>query len=190
MQVCVFSGSSPGANPAYQRAAEVLGKTIGNDGHTLIYGGGDVGLMAVVADAALAAGADVVGVITEDLVQREVAHRGLTELIVLPSMHERKMAMFERSDAVVALPGGLGTLDELFEILTWAQLGIHQMPCGLLNVAGYYDRLLEFLDHTVDARFMSAANRSLLMNESEPSALLARFGDYVPIATEKWLDRD
>ncbi len=170
--VCVFSGSSDGARPAFASAADELGRAVAERGLRLVYGGGRVGLMGRVADAALAAGGAAVGVIPRSLARREVAHEGLTELHVVETMHERKALMAGLSDAVVALPGGLGTLDELFETLTWNQLGLQSMPCGLLDADGFWSPLLAMLDHAVTEGFVSAALRDLLSAASEPAALL------------------
>lgn len=160
--VCVYCGSQAGGRPAYARAAAALGEAIARDGLTLVYGGGRVGLMGVVADAALAAGGRVVGVIPRLLVRKEVAHAGLAELVVTGSMQERKAKMAGLSDAFVALPGGIGTLDELFEMWTWAQLGLHAKPCALINTEGYYDHLVGFLDRAVEEGFLRPGIRSLL----------------------------
>src|SRR5215207_8224445 len=160
--VCVFCGSSSGASPAYGEAARALGAHLAREGLTLVYGGASVGTMGVVADAALAAGGRVVGVIPRGLVAREIAHPGLTELVVVDSMHERKAAMADRADAFVALPGGLGTLEELFEVWTWGLLGIHAKPVALLDADGFYDPLLAFLDRAVDEGFVRAAQRAML----------------------------
>ena len=161
--VCVFSGSSPGARPSYTETATALGREIAERGLRLVYGGASVGLMGAVADAALAAGGEVVGVIPQHLMDREVAHDGLTELRVTGSMHERKALMADLADGFVALPGGLGTLEELAEILTWSQLGLQSKPCGLLDVDGFFDPLLAFLDHTVTERFVSTEHRALVL---------------------------
>ncbi len=170
--VCVFSGSNDGARPAYAAAAADLGREIAARGLGLVYGGARVGLMGAAADAALAAGGTVVGVIPRSLMRREVAHDRLTELHVVETMHERKALMAERSDAVVALPGGLGTLDELFEQLTWTQLGLAHTPCGLLDTERYWGPLLAMLDHAVAEGFVGAQHRDLVTASSEPAALL------------------
>ena len=187
--VCVFCGSSPGASPVYAEAATHLGRTIAGRGLTLVYGGGHVGLMGVVADAALGAGGRVVGVIPEALEARELAHRGLTDLRVVGSMHERKALMSELADGFIALPGGIGTLEEWFEVWTWSQLGIQRKPCGLLNVAGYYDHLLAFLDHVTAQRFLATDHRAMVLVDDDAGRLLDRFAGYRPPHTEKWLDR-
>lgn len=188
--ICVFAGSSAGRLPTYAEAAATLGREISGRGMRLVYGGGKVGMMGVVADAALAAGAEVIGVIPETLMRREVAHDGLTELRVVRSMHERKALMDELSDGVVALPGGLGTLEELFEMLTWSQLGLHAKPCGLLNADGYYDALLRFLDHVQHEGFVQARHRGLLLCATGAAALLDEMAVWRAPAVERWLDRD
>lgn len=170
--ICVYCGSRVGLRPAHREVALELGKCIAQHGLRLVYGGGNLGLMGVLADAVLSAGGEVIGVIPEILVQKEAAHRALTQLFIVPSMHERKAQMAERSDAFIALSGGLGTLDELFEILTWAQLGFHQKPCGLLNINGYYDHLIAFLDHAVAEGFVKSSHRDALLVSDSPSALL------------------
>jgi uncharacterized protein (TIGR00730 family) len=187
--ICVFCGSSQGNDPAYEDAAHSLGETLAEAGITLVYGGGHVGLMGVVANAALASGGEAVGVIPRSLVEREISHNGLTDLHVVGSMHERKAMMSELSEGFIALPGGTGTLEEFFEVLTWAQLGEHGKPCGLLNIAGYYDPLLAIFDHMVDKGFLSETNRSIVIVETEPAALLARFEEYEPPKTPKWIDK-
>ena len=170
--VCVYCGSRPGVNPAYAEAAHELGTRLAHAGIGLVTGGGNVGLMGVVADAALAAGGTAIGVIPQALLDREVGHEGMTELRVVQTMHERKAAMATLADAFVALPGGLGTLEEITEVLTWAQLGLHTKPCGLLNVDGYYTPLVAFLDHAVAEGFVHAERRADLLVESTPGALL------------------
>jgi len=188
--VCVFSGSSPGARPSYAEAAGALGREVAARGLRLVYGGASVGLMGAVADAALAAGGEVVGVIPQHLVDREVAHTGLTDLHVTGSMHERKALMADLADGFVALPGGLGTLEELAEILTWSQLGLQSKPCGLLDVEGFFDPLLAFLDHTVTERFVSEEHRALVLAADRPDVLLDRLAGWrTATAASKWLDR-
>jgi uncharacterized protein (TIGR00730 family) len=189
-RVCVFSGSSPGAREAYAASAAALGRELVRRGLGLVYGGAHVGLMGVLADAVLEAGGDVVGVIPAALVEYEVAHTGLADLRVTNSMHERKATMAELSDAFVALPGGLGTLEELFEVLTWAQLGFHGKPCGVLNVGGYYDGLLRFLDHSVAERFVKPAHRGLVLAAEAPAPLLDLMAAHQAPSDGKWLDRD
>ena len=188
--VCVFSGSSPGARPSYAAAADALGREIASRGLRLVYGGASVGLMGTVADAALAAGGEVVGVIPQHLVDREVAHPGLTELRVTTSMHERKALMADLSDGFVALPGGFGTLEELAEILTWSQLGLQSKPTALLDVEGFFEPLLTFFDHTVTERFVSEQHRALVLSSTDPVDLLDRLAEWQPEGTvTKWLAR-
>jgi uncharacterized protein (TIGR00730 family) len=170
--VSVYCGARHGVRPAYTDAARTLGAAIGARGWQLVYGGGKVGLMGELADATLAAGGRVVGVIPESLMRREVGHRGLHELHVVPTMHQRKQMMAERADVFIALPGGIGTLEELYEVWTWRQLGYHDQPIGLLNVDGYYDALLQFMQHTVAEGFLSAAQREVLRVGVAPEALL------------------
>ncbi|HEY9237544.1 MAG TPA: TIGR00730 family Rossman fold protein [Burkholderiaceae bacterium] len=184
LSVCVYCGSRPGALPAYADAARAVGTEIGRRGWQLVYGGGRAGLMGVVADAALAAGAPVVGVIPSSLMDRELGHAGLNELHVVETMHQRKTLMAERSDAFIALPGGIGTFEELFEVWTWRQLGYHDKPLGLLNAAGYYDALLGFLSHGERQGFMTPAQGALLQVDADPVALLDRIGALAPHATD------
>jgi uncharacterized protein (TIGR00730 family) len=174
VNICVYCGSRPGRTSEHADSARRLGIRLGEERHTLIYGGGHVGLMGIVADATLIAGGSVVGVIPESLMRREVGHRHLTELHVVPDMHVRKRMMAERADAFLALPGGIGTMEELFEVWTWRQLGYHDRPIGLLNVGGYYDSLLSFLDRTVDDGFLDIAQRQLPMVDTDPDRLLDR----------------
>lgn len=178
--LCVFCGSRPGARPGYTAAAQALGRGLAARHWKLVYGGGKVGLMGAVADAARQAGAWVTGVIPESLMQREVGHRGLDELIVVPSMHVRKQTMAERASAFVALPGGLGTFEELFEIWTWRQLGYHQCPIALLNTDGYYDAMLGFIDSTVREQFVYDTQAQMLIVDSDPEALLDRVAQALP----------
>jgi len=171
-RICVFAGSSPGGRPGYRTAAEALGRTLATRGVGLVYGGARVGLMGTLADAVLAGGGQVIGVIPEALVAKEVAHNGLTELRVVFSMHERKAAMADLSDGFIAIPGGWGTLEELFEVLTWGQLGLHQKPCGLLNVENYFDGLLSFTDHMVNEGFVRRENSAMISVSNDPAALV------------------
>jgi uncharacterized protein (TIGR00730 family) len=187
--LCVFCGSSPGARREYANAARAMGRTLAARGIRLVYGGGHVGLMGVLADATLAAGGDVVGVITEGLQLREVGHRGLPDLRVVPSMHERKALMAMMSDAFVALPGGAGTLDEFFEAWTWTQLGIHRKPVGVLNTDGFFNPLLTFIDHAVAERFIRAEYRDLIVVASQPDELLDGLDAVALPTTDKWIDR-
>jgi len=186
----VFTGSSPGAEPIYRAAATGFGREIVARGYGLVYGGGRVGLMGAVADAVLAAGGSVVGVIPRSLMGKEVAHEGLDDLEIVGSMHDRKRRMAEMASAFVALPGGMGTLEELSEVMTWAQLGIHSKACGLLNVRGYYDSLLAYLDHAVAQRFLRAEHRAILQVAGSPPALFDLLERYEPIHVGKWMDRD
>jgi uncharacterized protein (TIGR00730 family) len=172
MRICVFCGSSPGRGDSYGEAAAGLGRLLAKRGIGLVYGGASVGTMGIVADAALAAGGEVVGVIPQALVDREVAHAGLTDLQIVPDMHQRKATMADLSDGFVALPGGAGTMEELFEVWTWALLGLHAKPIGLLDVNGFYDPLAAMLDHMVTEGFLSSANRDLVCLESDPTLLL------------------
>jgi uncharacterized protein (TIGR00730 family) len=183
LSICIYCGSRLGELPAYAEAARAVGHEIGRRGWQLVYGGGRAGLMGVVADAALAAGATVVGVIPQSLMGRELGHRGLTELHVVETMHQRKMMMAERSDAFLALPGGIGTFEELFEVWSWRQLGYHDKPLGLLNVARYYDALLGFLRQSVGHGFMSEVQTDLLQVGCEPLPLLQRLGELAEQAT-------
>jgi uncharacterized protein (TIGR00730 family) len=185
--ICVFCGSSVGSSPIYVDAAERTGRLLASLGISVVFGGGGVGLMGALADATLDAGGDVIGVIPEQLVRRELGHRELSELLIVVSMHERKATMAELSDAFIALPGGPGTLEEFCEIWTWAQLGIHAKPVGLLNVDGYYSTLLRFLDEMCDKGFISQQNRDLILVESDPAALLDRLGSYQPEHVPAWL---
>jgi uncharacterized protein (TIGR00730 family) len=187
--VCVFCGSSQGLDPAYTEAARSLGRTLAEANIRLVFGGGHVGLMGAVSNAALEAGGEVIGVIPRSLVERELAHAGLTDLRIVGSMHERKAMMSDLSEGFITLPGGTGTLEEFFEVLTWAQLGEHEKPCGLLNVAGYYDPLLAVFDHMIDKGFLSESNRALVLVESEPERLLWGIERYQPPKTAKWIDR-
>jgi len=176
---CVFTGSRHGARPEYSDAAKVLGRALVARGYGLVYGGGNVGLMTVTADTVLELGGHVTGVIPNSLVSKEVVHRGLTDLRVVQSMHERKALMAELSDGFIAMPGGIGTMEEFFEVLSWAQLGLHDKPCGLLNVAGYYDPLIQFLDHAVADDFLKPKHRVLLIVEKEPARLLDHFEEFL-----------
>ena len=187
--VCVFCGSNFGRSDAYAEAAAATGRALAGRGLRLVYGGAKVGLMGALADAALGAGGEVVGVIPTALVELEVAHPGLTELRTVKSMHERKALMADLSDGFMALPGGAGTLEELFEIWTWAQLGHHRKPVGVLNVAGFFDRLLAFLDHQAGERFMRPEHRAILLADTDPAGLLGRFESYEAPVVEKWIRR-
>jgi uncharacterized protein (TIGR00730 family) len=187
--VAVYCGSNRGADPAYARAADALGRELAGRGIRLVYGGGHVGLMGVVADAVLRSGGQVHGVITQALQGKELAHRGLTTLTVVETMHERKAVMADAAGAFVMLPGGYGTLDEFFEALTWTQLGIHDKPCGVLDVAGYFAPLRDLLDASTREGFVAPAHRDLVITESDPALLLDRLAAWTPVAVSKWLDR-
>jgi uncharacterized protein (TIGR00730 family) len=184
-RICVFCGSSPGGNPEYLQAARALGHTLARKQVGLVYGGARVGTMGKVAESVLEMGGEVIGVIPQALVEREIAFTGLADLRVVSSMHERKALMAELSDGFIALPGGLGTLEEFFEVLTWAQLGIHPKPCGVLNVRHYYERLIDFLDHMVAEKFVEMEHRTMILVEEEPERLLERFETYQPPVTDK-----
>ncbi len=186
--VCVYCGSSPGRLEAYSTAARALAKALVDRNIRLVYGGASVGIMGLVADTVLQLGGQAVGVIPEALVRKEIAHKHLTELHITHSMHDRKSMMAELSDGFIALPGGIGTLEELFEIWTWAQLGLHDKPCGLLNVEGYFDALITFLDHAIAEQFVQPAQGSRLLVEGSAGSLLDRFLAYVPPATTKWIE--
>jgi uncharacterized protein (TIGR00730 family) len=187
-RLAIFCGSNPGARPEYMEAARSLGRLLAQRGIGIAYGGSNVGMMAALADAMMDELGDVIGVIPRMLVEREVANRGLDDLRIVESMHERKALMAELADGFIALPGGIGTLEEFFETWTWAQLGMHAKPCGLLNVAGYFDPLLQFLDHAVTEKFVRDVHRSMVVVESDPAALLARFESYEPPRVVKWIN--
>jgi uncharacterized protein (TIGR00730 family) len=185
--VCVFCGSNSGARDSYAAAAREVGRTLAARGLRLVYGGAAVGLMGALADGALEAGGEVIGIIPGALVEREIAHRGLTEIRQVESMHARKALMSDLSDAFLTLPGGAGTLEELFEVWTWGQLGHHRKPVGLLNVDGYFDRLLAFLDHQSEERFMRREHRDMLLAEADIGTLLDRFARYEAPVVDKWI---
>ncbi len=187
-RICVFCGSAAGAKPAYRDAARRLGGLLAQRGLGLVYGGGNIGLMGIIADAALEAGAEVDGVIPRPLEAKELAHGGLTRLHVVGSMHERKAMMADLADGFIAMSGGMGTLEETAEILTWSQLGLHRKPCGLLDVEGYWRPLVEFLDHAVTERFLRPEHRRLVLVEPDPEALLARLVEWHGPRVEKWID--
>jgi uncharacterized protein (TIGR00730 family) len=188
--LCVYCGSNPGRNPVYAAAVHELARELVDRNISLVYGGAKVGLMGLLADSVLKEGGRVTGVIPEALVEKEIAHHGLTELRVTRSMHERKTIMAEISDGFMALPGGIGTLEELFEVWTWAQLGFHNKPCGLLNIAGYFNDLCAFLDHTVAEQFVKAPHRTMLYVESSAKLLLDGFNAYIPPVVTKWVSPD
>lgn len=189
MRLCVFCGASKGSDPAYLATARALGTALAEAGIELVYGGAAIGLMGAIADATLAAGGIVRGVIPQALLDKEIAHRGLTELKVVGSMHERKAAMADLADGFVALPGGLGTFEELFEVWTWAQLGWHQKPCALLDVNGFYTKLASFLDDVVERGFVQQPHRDMLIVERTPEALLRALAAYRPPIQPKLIER-
>jgi uncharacterized protein (TIGR00730 family) len=188
-RICIFTGSSPGAQLDYADAARQIGRLMFERGYGLAYGGGNVGLMSVVADTVLEQRGNVIGVIPELLVDKELAHRGLSELRIVKSMHERKAVMAELSDGFMGLPGGIGTMEEFFEVLSWAQLSLHDKPCGLLNVRGYYQHLIHFLDHAVGQGFLKPKHRSLLIVDEEPERLLDRFEEFIAARTTRRFER-
>jgi uncharacterized protein (TIGR00730 family) len=187
--ICVFCASSPGADPRYVEGARAFGSLLAQSGRRIVYGGGNTGLMGALADGALSAGGEIVGVMPRHLVEREVAHRGLTQLDIVSSMHERKARLAEMADAFVALPGGLGTLEEFTEIWTWGQLGLHRKPYGILDVAGYYAPLLAFLDHALAQGFVRPEHRAMVHVSDDPAALLDAMEHAPPPALPKYLDR-
>jgi uncharacterized protein (TIGR00730 family) len=188
-RLCVYCGSRPGNQPDYTEAAENLARVLVRRNIEVVYGGASVGTMGVLANTVLAEGGHVIGIIPQSIVDMEVVHRGVSDLRVVTSMHERKALMAELSDGFIALPGGLGTLDEVFEILTWGQLGLHQKPCGLLNIRDYYRGLIDFLDHAAAERFITDVHRAMLLVEEEPERLLEHFERYRAPAVAKWVDR-
>lgn len=188
-RLCVFTGSRPGALPEYARAAQELAGEILERKLVLVYGGSTVGLMGILADAVLEGGGEVIGVIPEGLFSKEVPHTGLTEIHMVKSMHERKQVMSDLADGFVALPGGVGTLEELTEIYTWGQLGLHRKPCGLLNIEGYYTHLIRFLDHAVHEGFLEPTQRHTLLVAEDPRKLLDEFEGYRAPHLDRWLDR-
>ncbi|MEO8027401.1 MAG: TIGR00730 family Rossman fold protein [Bryobacteraceae bacterium] len=188
-RLCVFCGSSSGRDPVYAESATLIGRQLAARGIGLVYGGGNVGLMGVVADACLQSGGSVIGVIPRSLLEKEVGHRGLTQLHVVETMHERKALMADLADGFLAMPGGYGTWDEFCEILTWCQLGLQRKAFGLLNVKGYYDPFLALADHAVQEGFLRPVHRGLVLTDQDPVALLDRLIDYAPPVVDKWLDR-
>jgi uncharacterized protein (TIGR00730 family) len=188
-RLCVFCGSSFGVNPAYVKAARDLGNVIAKRNICLVYGGARVGLMGEIASTVIRAKGEVIGVIPKDLVHKEVAHSGLSELCIVESMHERKALMAELSDGFIALPGGFGTIEEIFEVITWAQLSFHDKPCGFLNINGYYDHLIKFLDHSVKENFIVPEHRAMIIIDDDPESLLDKFSKYEPprIDKAKWI---
>lgn len=188
-RVCVFCGSSFGVNPAYAKAANDLGNAIAKRNICLVYGGARVGLMGEIASTVIRAKGEVIGVIPKDLVEKEVAHGNLSDLRIVGSMHERKSLMAELSDGFIALPGGFGTIEEIFEVITWAQLSFHDKPCGFLNINGYYDHLIKFLDHSLEKNFIVPEHRAMIIIDDDPESLLDKFLNYVPpkIDKAKWI---
>jgi uncharacterized protein (TIGR00730 family) len=189
MNLCIFCGSAVGARASYTEAAQRLGALLAKRGIGLVYGGGNVGLMGVIADTVMAAGGTVIGVMPRNLIAREIGHAGITELRVVDTMHQRKALMADLSSAFIALPGGYGTFDEFFEVVTWTQLGLHRKGCGLLNIDGYYDPFVAMLDRAVAEGFIKPENRALVLDDVSPDRLLDRVLAFHPPATEKWLDR-
>ena len=189
-RICVYCGANPGRNPAYAEAAKTLGSALASNGIGLVYGGGGQGIMGAVADGVLAEKGEVIGIIPKDLMPKENPRKDLAELKIVDSMHERKSTMAKMADGFVALPGGLGTLEELFEVWTWAQLGFHRKPCALFNVSCYYDPLIDFLDQAVDEGFVKAKYRAMLIVEQEPMELISQLRSYRPPEVTRWLDRE
>ena len=189
-RICVFCGSNAGSDPVYVEAARDLGRLFAREGVGLVYGGGSVGLMGELADSVLASGGEVIGVIPHALWAREVGHRGLTDIRIVDTMHERKAMMADLADAFIALPGGLGTLEEIFEIWTWAQLGLHAKPVGFLDVDGFYAPLMQFLDRAMRERFLREEHRAIAVIERDPAELLHKFDHWQPPKVEKWITRD
>lgn len=187
--ICVYAGSSPGAKPIFRDHAVQLGRELARQQMTLIYGGASVGLMGIVADAVLAEGGAVTGVITQALVDHEISHKGLTNLEIVEGMHDRKGGMSDLADGFIMLPGGFGTLEEFFEVVTWTQLGIHQKPCGILDVDGFFNPLFEIIDRAVEDRFMRIEHAQIVRRSSDPAELISLLSDYRPVVIEKWLDR-
>lgn len=189
-RICVYCGSSEGNDPGFKAAARALGRAMLEKDIGLVYGGAQIGIMGEIADTVINGGGEVIGIMPKSLADREIYHTGLTELKIVNSMHERKAMMADLSDGFIALPGGLGTIEEIFEVLTWAQLGFHRKPCALLNALGYYDHLSAFLNHTVDQGFVNKASRSMIITEADPIRLIQRFETYEAPVVNKWIDRD
>ena len=189
-RICVYCGSSPGRRPEYLQAAAELGRRLASRRIGLVYGGAGIGVMGAIADAVLNAGGEAIGIIPEALAVKEVAHAGLTEQHIVHSMHERKALMAQKSDGFIALPGGWGTFEEIFEALTWAQLGFHEKPCGLLNIEGYFNNLFAFLEHAIDEQFVKPIYREMLILEQDADVLLERFDHYRAPRVRKWLRPD
>ncbi|MGD9212438.1 MAG: TIGR00730 family Rossman fold protein [Desulfobacteraceae bacterium] len=187
-RICVFCGSNSGIRTEYRKAAKKLGQILVSKNFGLVYGGASVGIMAVVADTVLAKGGEVIGVMPQFLVEKEVAHKNLSDLRIVDSMHARKLLMAELSDGFIAMPGGFGTFDEFFEVLTWGQLRMHNKPCGILNTCQYYSHLLNFLDYAVTEKFIGPPHRSMILVDENPQTLLEKFETYQPPDVKKWLD--
>lgn len=185
--ICVYCGSSPGTTDSYAAGARRLAAQLVGENLNLVYGGGNIGLMGIVADEVMRLGGQVTGVIPQALLDKEVGHKGLSQLHVVKNMHERKAMMAELSDAFIAMPGGIGTLEELFEVFTWSQLGFHEKPLGLLNIDGFYDGLMTFLEHTVSQGFLRPVHLDILFKEDDPAVLLQKFQGYQPVHLKKWL---
>lgn len=184
-RICVYCGSSPGSHPEYMKMAELLGQELAKQRIDLVYGGGSVGMMGILAGETHKNGGHVIGVITRHLMDMEVGYTDLTDLRVVDTMHERKAMMADLADGFIALPGGFGTMDEMFEVLTWAQLNIHSKPCGFLNVNGYFDKLIDFIDHMIDQQFVSDTCQSLLLKDDTPNGLIRQFREYRPLFRDK-----
>ena len=189
-KICVYCGSSLGRSEAYQNTAIVLGKELARQNITLVYGGASVGIMGILADTVLEYGGEVIGVIPKDILAKEVGHNGLTELHIAENMHERKKLMETLSDGFIALPGGMGTLEELFEVLTWGQLGFHHKPIALMNVAGYYDHLIKHMEHSVQESYVRPEHTKMLMIDDDPASLIKQMNDYQPPVVSKWIKDD
>jgi len=189
-RICVFCGSSAGNDLAFRQAAQALGQALVQQNITLVYGGGNIGLMGVIADQVMRAGGQAIGVIPRQLVEKELAHQGITELRIVGSMHERKALMADLAEGFIALPGGYGTVEEFSEVLTWGQLGLHSKPMGMLNVSGYFDHLLRFLDHAVEVRLLNAEHRRLVLESDRVEVLLQRMADWQATPTARWIQPD
>ena len=187
-RICVNCGSNPGFHKEYMETASILGELLAEKGIELVYGGAGVGMMGAVAEGVMKNGGKVIGIIPESFADK-VANNNLTELHIVPTMHERKKMMFDLSDAFIALPGGMGTIEEIFELLTWAQLGLHTKPCGFINVCSYYDKLFEFLDHSVEQLFVKQEHREMILMSTDPEDLLDKFEQYNAPLVEKWINR-
>lgn len=188
--LCIFCGSNKGNNGSYKQAAEDLAKLLVKEDIALVYGGASIGLMGILADEVLKRNGKVYGVMPKSICRKEIGHAGLTELFIVNSMHERKQKMYDLSDGFIAMPGGIGTVEEFFEILTWSQLGLHKKPCAILNTAGYFDHLLKFLDHMITEKFLKEKNRNLYFTETNPELLIQKMKNYLPSPEEKWLQEE